>query len=61
MKAAARSQDSVVFLEHKALYHKIQAKTLEPGSDYILPFGRGRIVCEGSDVTIVTWRATVYS
>lgn len=60
IKAAARAQDPVVFLEHKALYRKIQAKALEPDADYVLPFGRGRIVCEGSDVTIVTWGATVY-
>ena len=60
IKAAARAQDPVVFLEHKALYRKMQAKSLEPDPDYTLPFGRGRIVCEGSDVTIVTWGATVY-
>jgi 2-oxoisovalerate dehydrogenase E1 component len=60
IKAAARAQDPVVFLEHKALYRKVQAKALEPDADYILPFGHGRVVREGSDVTIVTWGATVY-
>jgi 2-oxoisovalerate dehydrogenase E1 component len=60
IKAAARSQDPVVFLEHKALYRKVQAKSLEPSADYVLPFGHGRVVREGSDVTIVTWGATVY-
>ena len=60
LKAAARCQDPVVFLEHKALYRKAQARSLEPTSDYILPFGHGRVVREGSDVTIVTWGATVY-
>jgi 2-oxoisovalerate dehydrogenase E1 component len=60
IKAAARAKDPVVFLEHKALYRKVQAKSLEPDADYILPFGKGRIVREGRDVTIVTWGATVY-
>ena len=60
IKAAARAQDPVVFLEHKALYRKVQAKAPEPGPDYILPFGHGRVVREGSEVTIVTWGATVY-
>lgn len=60
IKAAARAKDPVVFLEHKALYRKIQAKSLEPSADYLLPFGHGRVVREGTDVTIVTWGATVY-
>ena len=60
IKAAARAKDPVVFLEHKALYRKMQAKTPEPPADYILPFGQGRTVREGTDITIVTWGATVY-
>jgi len=60
IKAAARAKDPVVFLEHKALYRKVQAKSLEPDAGYILPFGKGRVVREGTDVTIVTWGATVY-
>jgi 2-oxoisovalerate dehydrogenase E1 component len=47
-------------LEHKGLYRKVQAKTLEPGPDYIVPFGRGRIRREGTDVTVITWGSTVY-
>jgi 2-oxoisovalerate dehydrogenase E1 component len=60
IKAAARAQDPVVFLEHKALYRKIQAKSPEPEPDYLLPFGHGRVAREGADVTIVTWGSTVY-
>ncbi|HXR75127.1 MAG TPA: dehydrogenase E1 component subunit alpha/beta [Bryobacteraceae bacterium] len=60
IKAAARSQDPVIFLEHKGLYRRVQAKTLEPGPDYIVPFGRGRIRREGTDVTIITWGSIVY-
>ncbi|HEY1213044.1 MAG TPA: dehydrogenase E1 component subunit alpha/beta [Bryobacteraceae bacterium] len=60
IKAAARSEDPVIFLEHKGLYRRMQAKSLEPDADYIVPFGRGRIVCEGTDVTVVTWGNSVY-
>jgi 2-oxoisovalerate dehydrogenase E1 component len=60
IKAAARSEDPVIFLEHKGLYRKPQAKTLEPDSGYVLPFGRGRVCREGHDVTVITWGATVY-
>lgn len=60
VKTAARAQDPVVFLEHKGLYRRIQAKAPEPDSDYLIPFGRGRIRREGTDVTIVAWGSTVH-
>ena len=60
IKSAARSLDPVLFLEHKGLYRRVQAKTPEPDADYLVPFGRGRIRREGSDVTIVTWGSAVY-
>lgn len=60
IKAAARCQDPVVFLEHKGLYRRVTAKTAEPDSDYLLPFGHGRVRREGTDCTIVTWGSTVY-
>ena len=60
IKAAARSEDPVVFLEHKALYRKIQARTPEPDADYVLLFGRGRICREGADITVVNWGNAVY-
>ena len=60
IKAAARCQDPVLFLEHKGLYRKVQAKTAEPDANYVLPFGHGRVRREGRDVTIVTWGSTVY-
>jgi 2-oxoisovalerate dehydrogenase E1 component len=60
IKAAARAQDPVVFLEHKGLYRRIQAKGPEPDADYIIPFGRGRLRRAGTDVTIVAWGSTVY-
>lgn len=60
IKTAARSDDPVIFLEHKGLYRKLQVQTGEPDADYLIPFGKGRIVREGSDLTIVTWGYTVH-
>ncbi len=60
MKTAARVQDPVVFLEHKGLYRRIQAKAPEPDADYVIPFGQGRVRREGTDVTVVTWGSTVH-
>ncbi len=60
IKAAARSEDPVIFLEHKGLYRRVQAKSLEPNADYVVPLGCGRVRREGTDATIVTWGSSVY-
>jgi 2-oxoisovalerate dehydrogenase E1 component len=53
LKSAYYDPNPVVMLEHKGLYwSKIKgtedAKTVEPDSDYIIPFGKGRIVQEAN-------------
>ena len=50
LKSAIRSQNPVLFFEHKLLY--AQASPL-PDEVYLLPLGRSRIRRKGSDVTIV--------
>lgn len=60
IKTAARAEDPVLFLEHKGLYRRPQAKTQEPDAEYLVPFGRGRVCKEGQDLTVVTWGSTVY-
>src|SRR5262249_32964478 len=60
IKMAARSEDPVLFLEHKGLYRKVQAQTAEPDAGYVIPFGKGRVAREGTELTIVTWGYTVH-
>ncbi len=59
LKTACRMQDPVLFMEHKGLYRQGYAAGPEPDENYLLPFGEARLVQEGSDLTVVTWGATV--
>src|SRR6185436_14627161 len=73
MKAAYHDPNPVVMLEHKGLYwSKIKgtedAKSIEPSPDYIVPFGKARIVEQadaelkgrGEAAVIVTYGMGVY-
>ena len=57
MKAAYHDPNPVVMLEHKGLYwSKIpgteNAKTIEPSDDYVIPFGKGRVVLSADEQEI---------
>ncbi len=52
LKAAIRSDDPVMFIEHATLY---QVREEVPEGDYIAPIGKSTIQRPGKDVTIVTY------
>ncbi len=70
MKAAYYDPNPVVMLEHKGLYwSKIngteKAKTIEPSEDYMIPFGKARLVLESEEnklntLCIITYGMGVY-
>ena len=60
IKTACRMDDPVLFMEHKGLYRQVFSKSPEPDSDYLVPFGRARVVQEGRDATVVTWGSGVH-
>jgi 2-oxoisovalerate dehydrogenase E1 component len=57
--AAVNDPNPVMYLEHKKLYRKPDIKMDVPLGLYEVEIGKGKIVREGSDVTIVTWSGMV--
>jgi 2-oxoisovalerate dehydrogenase E1 component beta subunit len=58
MKAAIRDDDCVLFFEHKYLYRRIKGEM--PAGDVVVPIGKARLAREGTDLSIITYAATVY-
>jgi len=52
LKAAIRSNDPVLFLEHATLY---QLRGEVPDGDYVIPIGKSKIQRPGKDATIITY------
>jgi pyruvate/2-oxoglutarate/acetoin dehydrogenase E1 component len=49
----------VLFFEHKHLYRRVKGEV--PAERYTVPIGKARIQAEGTDVSVITWGAMVYT
>ena len=59
LRAALRGNDPVIFFEHRAMLDGAWARRPYPGNEFVVPFGKARVVRAGAELTIVTWGAMV--
>src|SRR5215471_18227706 len=57
--ATPEDPNPVLFFEHKHLYRRIKGEV--PDERYTTPIGQARIHREGSDLSVITWGAMVYT
>jgi 2-oxoisovalerate dehydrogenase E1 component beta subunit len=59
LKAAIRSDDPVLYFEHKYLYRRIKDDV--PADDYVVPIGKAVVRRAGTDLSIITFGALVHT
>jgi pyruvate dehydrogenase E1 component beta subunit len=55
--SSIRDPDPVIFFEPKRVYRAFREEV--PEDEYTIPIGKARVVCEGTELTIVSWGASV--
>ncbi|MGH8286291.1 MAG: alpha-ketoacid dehydrogenase subunit alpha/beta [Steroidobacteraceae bacterium] len=59
LRTALRGNDPTIFFEHRAMLDAAWARRPYPGDDFVVPFGKAKMLRAGTELTIVTWGAMV--
>ena len=59
IKASIRDNNPVIFYEHKFLYRRIKEEV--PAGDYVVPLGKAAVRREGTDISVITYGAMVWT
>jgi 2-oxoisovalerate dehydrogenase E1 component beta subunit len=59
IKAAIRDDNPVIFYEHKFLYRRVKEEV--PEGDYVVPIGKAAVRREGTDISVITYGAMVWT
>jgi 2-oxoisovalerate dehydrogenase E1 component beta subunit len=57
--SAIEDPNPVLYFEHKHLYRRVKGEV--PEERYTVPIGKARIHAEGTDVSVITWGAMVFT
>ncbi len=60
LRSAMRGANPTIFFEHRSLLMTSDGSAHYPGHDYIVPFGKAKVLREGRNVTLVSWGALVH-
>ncbi|MEP6780920.1 MAG: transketolase C-terminal domain-containing protein [Gemmatimonadaceae bacterium] len=60
LRFAMRSPNPTIFFEHRSLLMTGDGLARYPGDNYVLPFGRAKVLKSGTDLTLVSWGAMVH-
>src|SRR5262252_2164013 len=61
IKAAIRDPDPVIYFEHKFLYRHPRVKEELPTEPYTVPIGKAALRRKGTDISVITYGAMVYT
>ncbi len=56
--SAIRDPDPVIFFEPKRVYRSFKEEV--PEEEYTIPFGKANVLAEGTDITVITFGASVF-